>query len=93
MKKLIGVSLLSMLGACSSMVKYADANAPQQKLIIDSTVQAMSRSEVVEANAQCHQGNMRGILVYGKRRIGGSEMSTDIVVDVICVPKYLSRND
>jgi hypothetical protein len=88
MKKLIGVSLLLMLGACSSMVKYADSNAPQQKLIIDSTVQSMTRLEVVEANAQCQQGNMKGALVFGKRRIGNSEMTTDIVVDVVCVPRY-----
>ena len=88
MKKLIGVSLLLMLGACSNMVKYADTNAPQQKLIIDSTVQSMTRLEVVEANSQCKEGNMKGALVFGKRRIGNSEMTTDIVVDVMCVPRY-----
>ena len=89
MKKLIGVFVLLSLGACSSnMVKHADVNAPQQKLIIDSTVQSMTRLEVVEANAQCKEGNMKGALVFGKRRIGNSEMTTDIVVDVMCVPRY-----
>jgi hypothetical protein len=88
MKKLIGVIALLSLGACSNMVKYSDSNAPQQKLILDSTVQAMTRNEVVEANAQCQQGNMKGSLIFGKRRIGNSEMTTDIVVDVMCTPKY-----
>ena len=88
MKMLIGAVAVLLLTACSNMVKYTDNNAPQQKLIIDSSVQSMTRIEVVEANAQCKEGNMKGSLIFGKRRIGNSEMTTDIVVDVICVPKY-----
>ena len=87
MKKLIGVFLLLSLGACSS-VKYSDVNAPRQKFLLDSTVQALSRNEVIDAANQCTAGYLRPTMVYAKRKIGDSEMTSDIIVEVMCTPRY-----
>jgi hypothetical protein len=87
MKKII-LLIPFVLCACTSIppVQYQSA-APVQTLIIDPSVQAMSRSEVILASQECTGNNMRAVLVFAKRRIGSSNLSTDIIVDVACHPK------
>jgi hypothetical protein len=88
MKKII-ILIAFVISGCASKqpsVEY-QSNAPMQTLIIDTSVQAMSRSEVIAANQECTGNDMRAVLVFGKRRIGPSNMSTDIIVDVACHPK------
>jgi hypothetical protein len=87
MKKII-LLIPFVVGACTSIppVQYQSA-APVQTLIIDPSVQAMSRSEVILASQECTSNNMRAVLVFAKRRIGSSNLSTDIIVDVACHPK------
>ena len=90
MKKMILLVPFAMC-ACTSIppVQYQSA-APIQTLIIDPSVQAMSRSEVILASQECTGNNMRAVLVFAKRRIGSSSLSTDIIVDVACHPKPAS---
>lgn len=87
MKKIIGVFLLLFLGACSS-VSHIDTKAPRQKLLIDGTVQTMSRQETISASNQCVDGNMKAYPIFARRKIGDSEMTYEVIVDILCVPKY-----
>jgi hypothetical protein len=87
MKKIIGVFLLFSLGACSS-VSNIDTKAPRQKLLIDGTVQTMSRQETISASNQCLDGNMKPHPIFARRKIGDSEMTYEVIVDILCVPKY-----
>jgi hypothetical protein len=90
MKKMI-LLVPFVICACTSIppVQYQSA-APVQTLVIDPSVQAMSRSEVILASQECTGNNMRAVLVFAKRRIGSSSLSTDIIVDVACHPKPVS---
>jgi len=59
---------------------------PEQELLVDKEVHAMSRMEVMSAITECQTARTRASLVYGKRKVGG--VTRDIVVDVICAPLY-----
>jgi hypothetical protein len=89
MKKVIGIFLVIGLAACSSPggVKYNTDAAPQT-LYIDPAVQAMSRSETIQASKECEAGGMQPLIIYGKRRIGNSALSSDIPVEVICTTRW-----
>lgn len=71
-----------LLTACGSP-------APQyksQELIMDRQVHAMSRNQIINAVQECEGNGLRASMVYSKRMINGH--SADIVVDVICAPKF-----
>ena len=59
---------------------------PAQTLVVEETVHAMSRLEVVNAINECQAGKTRAVVIYGKRKVGG--VTRDIVVDVSCAPLY-----
>jgi hypothetical protein len=59
---------------------------PEQELLVDEQVHAMSRLEVMNAINECQSARTRAVVVYGKRKIGG--VTRDIVVDVTCAPLY-----
>ena len=62
------------------------SEVPEQQLLVDEQVHAMSRLEVMNAIADCQTVRTRAVVIYGKRKIGG--VTRDIVVDVTCAPLY-----
>ena len=74
----VGFALL--LTACASNKKA------EQTLILDESVQGMSRNEVILAIQECQTNGTRAVVVYAKRKING--FTSDIPVDVTCAPRY-----
>ena len=72
--------LLALVGCAS------ESKITEQKLIMDKEIQAMGRSEVIDAIKQCETSNLRAITVFGKRKINGYTAET--IVDVTCGPKF-----
>lgn len=70
-----------LLAACGSNPQYKS-----QELIMDRQVHAMSRNQIINAVQECEGNGLRASMVYSKRMINGH--SADIVVDVICAPKF-----
>jgi hypothetical protein len=73
--------LAVVLTGCSSGPKY-----PQQNLIIDSHVSAMSRQEVINAIHDCQENGMRAVMVTSKKSVNGH--ITDVISDVTCAPRF-----
>jgi len=80
---IIGTCVLLFSG-CGIMPKKAEI--PEQELLVDEKVHAMSRLEVVTAIQDCQVAKTRAVIIYGKRKVGG--VTRDIVVDVSCAPLY-----
>lgn len=75
-----------LLAACSQTTPPTYSTYKQQDLIIDRQVQAMSRNEVISAVHDCEGNGLRASMVYAKRQVNG--YSVDVVIDVVCAPKY-----
>lgn len=56
-----------------------------QEMVIDKHIQPMSRNEVIVAVMECETNGLRGVMLYGKRKVNG--FTADIVLDVTCAPK------
>lgn len=80
-----------ILGACTLLfsgcgILPQKQEVPEQELLIDEKVYAMSRLEVMNAISECQTVKTRAVMIYGKRKVGG--VTRDIVVDVTCAPLY-----
>ena len=73
--------LAVVLAGCSSSPKY-----PQQSLIVDSHVSAMSRQEVINAIHDCQTNDLRAVMITSKKRVNGH--ITDVISEVTCAPRY-----
>lgn len=80
---IIGTCVLLFSG-CGMMPKKPEI--PEQELLLDEQVHAMSRLEVMNAIGECQTARTRAVVIYGKRKVGG--VTRDIVVDVTCAPLY-----
>ena len=80
---IIGTCVLLFSG-CGVMPQKSEV--PEQELLVDDKVHAMSRLEVMNAIAECQTVRTRAVVIYGKRKVGG--VTRDIVVDVTCAPLY-----
>ena len=80
---IIGTCVLLFSG-CGVMPQKSEV--PEQELLVDEKVHAMSRLEVMNAIAECQTVRTRAVVIYGKRKVGG--VTRDIVVDVTCAPLY-----
>jgi hypothetical protein len=80
---IIGTCVLLFSG-CGVIPKKSEV--PEQELLLDDKVHAMSRLEVMNAIAECQTVRTRAVVIYGKRKVGG--VTRDIVVDVTCAPLY-----
>jgi hypothetical protein len=74
------------LTACSSMPTYTEPKPVEQEMVIDKKIQTLSRNEVIVGVRECETNGLRGVMIYGKRKING--YTTDVVVDVTCAPKW-----
>jgi hypothetical protein len=84
MKMIIIGACVLFLGGCGVIAQKSEI--PEQELLVDKEVHAMSRLEVMSAITECQTARTRASLVYGKRKVGG--VTRDIVVDVTCAPLY-----
>ena len=73
--------LLIALAGCSTSKADPDAT-----LVVDKEVQPMSRNMVILSIKECETSGLRAVLLTSKRKVNG--YSSDIVVDVTCMPKY-----
>jgi len=73
--------LAVVLTGCSTSSPY-----PNQQLLVDSQVSAMSRNEVINAIHDCQTNGMRAVMVTSKKRVSGH--ITDVISDVTCAPMY-----
>ena len=84
MKMIIIGACVLLFSGCGVMPKKAEI--PEQELLVDDKVHAMSRLEVMNAIGECQTARTRAVVIYGKRKVGG--VTRDIVVDVSCAPLY-----
>jgi hypothetical protein len=84
MKMIIIGACVLLFSGCGVMPKKAEI--PEQELLVDDKVHAMSRLEVMNAIGECQTARTRAVIIYGKRKVGG--VTRDIVVDVSCAPLY-----
>jgi hypothetical protein len=80
---IIGTCVVFFSG-CGVMPQKSEV--PEQELLVDDKVHAMSRLEVMNAIGECQTARTRAVVIYGKRKVGG--VTRDIVVDVSCAPLY-----
>lgn len=73
--------LAVVLTGCSSNGSY-----PNQQLLVDAQVSAMSRNEVINAIHDCQTNGMRAVMVTSKKRVSGH--ITDVISDVTCAPMF-----
>lgn len=73
--------LAVVLTGCSSGGSY-----PNQQLLVDAQVSAMSRNEVINAIHDCQTNGMRAVMVTSKKRVSGH--ITDVISDVTCAPMF-----
>lgn len=81
-KLLIAACSLGLLSACST----GAPKAVEQELVIDKHVQPLTRNEVIVGVRECETNGLRGVMLYGKRKING--YTTEVVIDVTCAPKW-----
>lgn len=84
MRMLIIGTCVLLFSGCGVMPQKSEV--PEQELLVDEKVHAMSRLEVMNAIAECQTVRTRAVVIYGKRKVGG--VTRDIVVDVTCAPLY-----
>ena len=89
MKKLIWIPVL--IAGCANQqpmnIPSNTANLPAVQVVYDSKVQQMSRNEVIMATHECESTGLRPVPIITKRMIGGGGMMSEMIVDVVCMPK------
>jgi len=89
MKKLIWIPVLIV--GCSSQpqmnVPTQMANLPAVQVVYEQKVQQMSRIEVIQATHECETTSLRPIPIIAKRSLGGANQMSEMIVDVVCIPK------
>lgn len=79
--------LMSGCAAGSSwQASLGDGGGPDQKMVLDKDIHAMSRNEVILAVQECESSGLRAVMIIAKRKI--NSYTTDVVADVSCAPKY-----
>jgi protein involved in sex pheromone biosynthesis len=82
---LVVLSLAAVFVFCLSGCSTTTTGGAQD-LVLDKSIQPMSRNEVVSAIGDCQANGLRAVLMYGKRKVNG--YTADVVIDVTCAPKW-----
>ena len=90
MKQLIWIPVL--IAGCSSQPQTMNiptqmANLPAVQVVYEQKVQQMSRIEVIQATHECETTGLRPIPIIAKRSLGGANQMSEMIVDVVCMPK------
>jgi hypothetical protein len=87
MKYLILLLMTGCAAGSSWQASLLDGgNSPEQKMVLDKDIHAMSRNEVILAVQECESSGLRAVMIIAKRKI--NNYTTDVVADVSCAPKY-----
>lgn len=78
------IPLVALVG-CSSNKTPEPTTFPNQKLVIEGEVSAMSRNEVISAIQDCQDNDLRPVLIHAKKKVEGR--ITDVVIDITCAPR------
>ena len=81
--------LIALVGCSSTRPKPApvvniEQTYPNQKLVVDSEVNEMTRQEIISAIHECQANDLRSIPIKSKKKVEGR--ITDAIIDVICAP-------
>lgn len=89
MKMITVMIVCAALQGCSAFSGAPEpaGTTPNQKLVLEDTLYAMSRSETIDAIKECETSGLRAVPIWTKRSINGRP--TSIVVDVTCAPKWM----
>jgi protein involved in sex pheromone biosynthesis len=83
---LVVLLLAAVFVFCLSGCSTTSTTSGKQDLVLDKSIQPMSRNEVVSAIGDCQANGLRAVLMYGKRKVNG--YTADVVIDVTCAPKW-----
>ena len=87
MKYLLFLLMTGCAAGSSWQASLGDsAGGPEQKMVLDKDIHAMSRNEVILAVQECESSGLRAVMVFSKRKI--NNYTADVVADVTCAPKY-----
>jgi hypothetical protein len=87
MKYFLILALTGCAAGSSWQASLGDsASGPEQKMVLDKDIHAMSRNEVILAVQECESSGLRAVMVFAKRKI--NNYTADVVADVTCAPKY-----
>ncbi len=81
MKMLTAVLICTFLAGCAS-----GSSTPEQKMILEKEVYAISRSETIDAVKECETSGLRAIPIWGQRKINGRP--APIIVEIACGPSW-----
>jgi len=87
MKKVILISAVSMLSACSMFNNDPAARLANTEVIVDKNTYVMTRNEMVNAIMDCEAAGTRPVVTTTRRKING--FLAEAPVDVTCMPKYI----
>jgi hypothetical protein len=85
MKKIYGVMVCVLLGACAS--RDPIASLPNTTLIVDKAMPPLSRNEVMNGIMDCESAGTRPVVITSRRKING--FLSEIPVEVTCMPRYV----
>ena len=83
MNRLTALLAVAMLAGCAS------TDLPTTALQVDKTTQPMSRNEIINAVRECEESGLRAVVIMSKRHVSG--MTSDVVIDVTCMPVVTRR--
>lgn len=86
MKKLMMLLSVFAAGCATQNPGNYSVKPPEQKLVVDKEVHAMTRLETANAIQDCQAARTRAVVIYGRRTVGG--VTRDVVIDVTCAPLY-----
>ena len=84
MNRLTALLFVAALAGCASA-----PDMPTTSLQVDKTTQPMSRNEIINAVRECEESGLRAVVIMSKRHISG--MTSDVVIDVTCMPVVTRR--
>jgi hypothetical protein len=87
MKKVILVSAVSMLSACSMFSSDPASKLANTEVLVDKHTYVLSRNEMVNAIMDCEAAGTRPVVTTTRRKING--FLAEAPVDVTCMPKYI----
>lgn len=91
--KTMAVVLVAALAGCANNTRsqfsdYQPAMQPAtQEMMLDKKTTPLSRGEQIEAMNECRANELRPRIIYARRVVNGQ--SVEIVLDVICAPKFM----
>lgn len=82
MRMLTTIFVCGLLGGCG----ITAPSIPEQNMVLEKDVYAISRSETIDAVKECETSGLRAIPIWGQRKINGRP--APIIVEIACGPSW-----